>query len=245
MKIPTDFIETTPKFPTTTKMRILAGDDHTSKQQVIRIDKEVLGPFPETLERRILNHIETLKDTVDAFIVSDYGYDFISPGVLTALKEVAQTHFTVVDSRYRIKAFSGVHVMTPKQSEAQRATGKIINSEESLVDVGNELLNTLDLEALLITMGNRGMALFEKGGKTTCIPIAGSDEIIDVTGAGDTVASVLTLAKVCGASYRDAARLANFSGGLVVMKPGAATLSSNELLTFIRSELIIHGPDHS
>ncbi len=244
-KISTDFIEKTRDFPTTTKMRILAGDDHTSKQQVIRIDKEVLGPFPEAIERRILDHIEALKDTVDAFIISDYGYDLISPGILKTLKEVAKNHFTVVDSRYRIRAFAGAHVMTPNQSEAQRAAGRNIDSETDLRTVGEELLASLDLEALIITMGNRGMALFEKGGETTRIPIAGSNEIIDVTGAGDTVASVLTLAKVCGASYRDAAHLANFSGGIVVMKPGAATLSPDELLTFIRSELITHGPDHS
>ncbi len=243
--VPTDFIEITPDTPTTTKMRILAGDDHTSKQQVIRIDKEVAGPFPEAIEKKILTHIQELRSKVDAFLVSDYGYHLISPGILKALKEVSKTCLTVVDSRYRLREFSGVHVMTPNESELQAAAGKSAANEEELISIGRDFYHALKLEALLVTMGNHGMTLFENGGEVTRIPIAGPDEIIDVTGAGDTVAALFTLSRVCGASYKDAARLANFGGGIVVMKRGAATLRPSELISFIQSEITPHGPDYS
>ena len=242
--IPTDFIEVTPDIPTTTKMRILAGDDHTSKQQVIRIDKEATGPFPKAFEERILDHIHSLKSRVDAFLVSDYGYQLISPRILNALKEVSKSCLMVVDSRYRLREFTGVHVMTPNESELQAATGKEATSERELLTIGRDFFRDQQLEALLVTMGNHGMALFEDGGEVTRIPIAGSDEIIDVTGAGDTVAALFTLSRVCGASYKEAARLANFGGGIVVMKRGAATLTPAELISFIRSELEPDGPHH-
>jgi len=242
--ISTDFIETTPDIPTTTKIRILAGDDHTSKQQVIRIDKEASGPFQETVESRILNHIRTLEPSVDAFLVSDYGYHLISSRILTTLKEVSKKCLTVVDSRYRLKEFSGVHVMTPNESELQSAAGRTAGSEQELLTIGRDLYRAMGLEALLVTMGNHGMLLFEDSGEVTRIPIAGPDEIIDVTGAGDTVAALFTLARVSGASYKDAARLANYGGGIVVMKRGAATLSPVELMTFIQSEIIPHGSNH-
>ncbi len=239
--IPTDFIEVTPEIPTTTKMRILAGDDHTSKQQVIRIDKEAPGPFPPEVENRILEHIRALADEVDAFLISDYGYQLISGRILEALKAISEKRFTVVDSRYRLREFSGVHVMTPNESELQMAAGRTAENEAELLDIGRDFYRGLDLEALLVTMGNHGMALFEDGGEVTRIPIVGSDEIIDVTGAGDTVAALFTLAKVCGATYKDAARIANYGGGIVVMKRGAATLTPRELLTFIESEHVPHG----
>ena len=242
--IPTDFIEITSEIPTTTKIRILAGDDHTSKQQVIRIDKEVPGPFPEEMEARILSHIQELRSQVDAFLISDYGYNLISPGVLKTLKEVSKECFTVVDSRYRLLEFSGVHVMTPNESELQLATGKTATSEEELIAIGQDFYLGQGLEALLVTMGNHGMALFENGGEVTRIPIVGPDEIIDVTGAGDTVAALFTLSRVCGASYKDAAQLANFGGGIVVMKRGAATLTPSELISFIYRESMPHGPYH-
>jgi rfaE bifunctional protein kinase chain/domain len=245
MGIPTDFIEVTPEIPTTTKMRILAGDDHTSKQQVIRIDKEAPGPFSEEVENRLMRHIQVLTDMVDAFLISDYGYQLISPRILNTLKETSKKRFTVVDSRYRLREFSGVHVMTPNESELQMAAGKTVKSEEELLGIGLDFYRALGLEALLVTMGNHGMALFENGGEVTRIPIAGPDEIIDVTGAGDTVAALFTLSRVCGASYKDAARIANFGGGIVVMKRGAATLTSNELLAFIQSETFPHGSDRS
>ncbi len=243
--IPTEFIEITPDVATTTKIRILAGDDHTSKQQVIRIDKEASGPYSDEVEERILDHIKTLASSVDAFLVSDYGYKLISSKILTAIKEVSKTCFTVVDSRYRLKEFSGVDVMTPNESELQMASGRQVSDERELLEIGKEFFASQRLKALLVTMGNRGMALFEGDEKVTRIPIAGSDEIIDVTGAGDTVAALFTLSKVCGANYQEAARIANFGGGIVVMKRGAATLTPEELINFIRSELSLHGTDHS
>ncbi len=242
--IPTHHIERTDNIPTTTKIRILAGDDHTSKQQVIRIDKEAMGPFPHSVEERILAHIQALKGEVDAFLISDYGYQLITPRILNSLKELSKECFTVVDSRYRLREFSGVHVMTPNESELQTAAGKTASDEQDLIAIAREFYQSLKLEALLVTMGNHGMALFEKHGEVTRIPIAGSDEIIDVTGAGDTVAALFTLARVCGATYKEAAQLANFGGGIVVMKRGAATLTPSELISFIHSEISSDGQDH-
>jgi len=196
------------------------------------------------VEEKILGHLQSLKRQVDAFLVSDYGYQLITPKILESLKELSKERFTVVDSRYRLREFSGVHVMTPNESELQTAAGKTASNEQELIAIAREFYRTQGLEALLVTMGNHGMALFEEQGEVTRIPIAGSDEIIDVTGAGDTVAALFTLSKVCGATYKEAARLANFGGGIVVMKRGAATLTPTELLSFIHSETASDGQDH-
>jgi len=221
---------------TITKTRIMAGDDHTSKQQVIRIDREVREPLPESAQARIAAYIDAIGDKVQAFILSDYGYDVLTPDLLDQLKTLATHRTVVVDSRYRLRLFSGVTAITPNESEAEAASQISITDTQDAVTVGRKLRDELNLGAVLITRGNRGMVLVDDSGKGSDIPICGSDEITDVTGAGDTVAAVFTASLAAGASFYQAARLSNYAGAVVVMKRGSATASPEEILRVIEDD---------
>ena len=221
---------------TITKTRIMAGDDHTSKQQVIRIDREVKETLCEEVEHRVAAYMDHISDQVDAFIVSDYGYDLITPNLLEKLKAIAAYKTVVVDSRYRLRLFSGVTAITPNESEAEAFSQETITNGQDAIRVGQRLLKKLDLKAVLITRGNKGMVLVERSGGASDISICGSDEITDVTGAGDTVAAVLTASLAAGASFYEAARLSNYGGAVVVMKGGTATASPDELIHVIEQD---------
>jgi rfaE bifunctional protein kinase chain/domain len=136
----------------------------------------------------------------------------------------------LVDSRYRLLSYSGLTACTPNESEVEQALDIRINDDARVLErAGRQILEETKMQAVLITRGSRGMALFVPGAPTVHIPIFGSDEIADVTGAGDTVMAALTLALAAGATFELAARLANYAGGLVVMKRGTATVSAAEL----------------
>jgi rfaE bifunctional protein kinase chain/domain len=137
---------------------------------------------------------------------------------------------TVVDSRYALPAFRGMTACTPNESEVEQALGvRIGDDKRALERAGRALLRQTRARAVLVTRGSRGMALFEADQPTVHIPIVGSDQIADVTGAGDTVIATLTLALSAGATFLEAAHLANHAGGIVVMKRGTATVSASEL----------------
>ncbi|MBW2056313.1 MAG: bifunctional hydroxymethylpyrimidine kinase/phosphomethylpyrimidine kinase [Deltaproteobacteria bacterium] len=221
---------------TTTKTRIMAGDDHTSKQQVIRIDREVREPLPKEVEERLAAYLDRISGQVDALIVSDYGYNLVTPMILDKLKALAAHKTVVVDSRHRFALFSGVTAITPNESEAEAVSREKITSSKDALRVGRRLVEELDLKAVLITRGNKGMVLVERSGEAHDIAICGSDEITDVTGAGDTVAVVLTASLSVGATFYEAARLSNYAGAVVVMKSGTATASPEELLRVIEED---------
>lgn len=221
---------------TITKTRIMAGDNHTSKQQVIRIDREVKESLTERVEDRIMLHLDRIANQVDALIVSDYGYDLITPGLLEKLKAIAANKNVVVDSRYRLHLFSGFTAITPNESEAEAISQFSITNGQDAIRVGKGLVEELDLKAVLITRGNKGMVLVERSGGALEIPICGSDDITDVTGAGDTVTAAFTSSLAAGASFYEAARLSNYAGAVVVMKSGTATASPGELINVIEEE---------
>jgi rfaE bifunctional protein kinase chain/domain len=142
-----------------------------------------------------------------------------------------------LDSRFRMLEYSGVAAATPNEPEVEAALGVTIgHDQEKLLEAGQELLKRMKLESLIITRGSDGMVAFQKKHKPVEIPIHGSDEVADVTGAGDTVIATFTAALAAGADTEAAARLANFAGGIVVMKRGTATVSGAEL---------IHAIEHS
>ena len=214
---------------TITKTRIMAGDDHTSKQQVIRIDKEPRCQLSADEERKLLAYLAGLSPQLDALIVSDYGYGFITGRILAFIRNFARTRTVVADSRYRMRDFKGVTIVTPNQAEAEELAGIEIKDTKTLAAAGNKILKSLNSKAVLITQGNEGMTLFVRNRKPTHIPICGSDEITDVTGAGDTVASIMGLALGAGATFLEAAHLSNAGASVVVMKRGTATLTPDEL----------------
>ncbi|MCX8044324.1 MAG: bifunctional ADP-heptose synthase [Desulfobacterota bacterium] len=226
-----------PNYMTIMKTRILAGDDNTTKQQVLRVDRDHTQPISSDLQHHIVSYIEQIQNDVDAFIVSDYGYGLFTKRILACLKKVSRNKLLIVDSRYHMREFKGATIVTPNLAEAEYVTGITISDTQSLNRAGERLLKIVKSQAVLITMGNKGMTLFEHDKKPLHIPVVGNDTISDVTGAGDTVVALMALALSAGATFSEAARLANYAASIVVMKPGTATLTPEELIQAITADL--------
>ncbi len=226
---------------TTIKTRILAGGIHSAKQQVVRIDRLAGGSLDKTTRDAFFRSAVSAALRSDAVLVSDYGGGLVSPAIVAKvrgeLKRAGHPVPILVDSRYRLLSYNGLTACTPNESEVEQALGIRINDDaRALERAGRQILEETKMQAVLITRGSRGMALFVPGAPTVHIPIFGSDEIADVTGAGDTVMAALTLALAAGATFELAARLANYAGGLVVMKRGTATVSAAELRDAVRRD---------
>jgi D-glycero-beta-D-manno-heptose-7-phosphate kinase len=215
---------------TITKTRFLVGDSHTTKRQIVRFDKEPVTFTDSKVEQKIIDFIDTIENKIDLWIMSDYGYDIITTPIIQRLRVLARDKVVVASSRHRIKEFKGVTIITPNESEAEEATNKKINNKNHLFEVGSQLLKEVNTKAVLITQGNQGMTLFEGNGEIEQIPICGRNEVIDVTGAGDTVVSILGLSMASGASFLQAAKLANYGASVTVMKNGPATVNESELI---------------
>jgi rfaE bifunctional protein kinase chain/domain len=212
---------------TITKTRILAGDTHTSKQQVIRIDRDNSKPPKKSTRQLLLKKLQEIGPSMDAFIVSDYGHGAVDGAVIEYMRSAAKKTTVVGDARYRLKDFKGFTLITPNESEAYQLCNTDLDCD--IEEVGRRIMKMMDVAALLITRGNEGMSLFLKDGKTHHIPISGKDDVTDVTGAGDTVCAAVTLALASGADLLTASQVANYAAGVVVMKRGTATLTREEL----------------
>jgi D-glycero-beta-D-manno-heptose-7-phosphate kinase len=229
-------------FRTPTKTRILAGGIHSAKQQVVRIDRAAGFEVSDGDRRAIRATLLRAASRADALLVSDYGGGAVSPPlVVEAAKSLRRRRKVappvLVDSRYSLLRYRGMTTCTPNESEVEQLLGiRIRDNTRILERAGRELLRRTRSDAVLITRGSRGMALFEPDHRTVHIPIYGSDQIADVTGAGDTVIATMTLALAAGSSFIEAARLANYAGGIVVMKRGTATVSADELRAAVLSD---------
>ena len=222
-------------YRTPTKTRILAGGIHSAKQQVVRIDRATRPELADGDRRAIEAHLIRAAARCDALLISDYGTGLVTPEAVARAQRTFRTPGkrqppVLVDSRYDLLRYSGMTTCTPNESEVEHLFGiKIGDNIVALENAGRQLLERTRTNAVLITRGSRGMALFEPGRATMHIPIVGSDQIADVTGAGDTVIATFAVSLAAGASFGEAARLANFAGGLVVMKRGTATVGAAEL----------------
>ncbi len=217
---------------TPVKTRIMAGGYQSTRQQVVRVDHEPhAGPEPAT-EDALVARLAALGARADAILVSDYGYGSVTPRLFQEVQALAKRTGAIVtvDSRYDLPRFRGATAATPNGPEVEQLTGMSVDDELTLEKAGRQLLDRLESRYLLVTRGSRGMALLEREGGTTLIPVFGSDEIADVTGAGDTVISAFTLALASGARPVEAAQIANVAGGIVVMKRGTAAVDRRELL---------------
>ncbi len=235
--VSTEGVVVSPEFQTTCKSRLLAGSFHSFRQQVVRLDYEHSHELSEALESRLLENLERFHSQADAIIISDYSLGTISPRVASRAIELARSAAIpiVIDSRFHPERFSGATSITPNISEVEQAASVSIGQDhERLVDIGQRLLEEWDLEALLITRGRLGMSLFEAD-RVVHIPAFGSDEVADVTGAGDTVTATYTASLAAGSDFEGAARMANVAAGLVVNKKGTATITASELVEAIRS----------
>ena len=234
----TEGISREPGRPTPVKTRIMAGGYQSTRQQVVRLDREPDGGISGAAEARLLERLRSIGAAADGFLVSDYGYGTVTPRVYETVLELALGRQVPVsvDSRYELPRFKGATAATPNEPEVETLTGQELTDEPAVEKAGRAVLERLDARLLLLTRGSRGMALFEREGPVTFMPIHGVDEIADVTGAGDTVISTFTVALAARATPGEAAWLANVAGGVVVMKRGTATVSVPELLAALASD---------
>jgi D-glycero-beta-D-manno-heptose-7-phosphate kinase len=225
---------------TPTKTRILAGWAHTVGQQVLRVDREPHSPLPEAVHRKLQAKLQAKLRSADALAVSDYGFGVAEPALVRqALSAQKSARPVTLDARHNLYAYAktGITSATPNEAELEALHHVSIGQNLSeLTRCGVATLSEMKLRALLVTRGRHGMALFEPGNHQTQISVYGSDQAVDVTGAGDTVLAAYTVALACGASPLEAAHIANIAGGLVVMKRGTATITRDELLSAIRRQ---------
>jgi D-glycero-beta-D-manno-heptose-7-phosphate kinase len=222
---------------TPTKTRFLAGWAHTVAQQVLRVDYEPVHPLSASDRRKLRTHLLAKIVRADALAVSDYGLGVVNLADLrAAVARIKKAIPITLDSRYRLSDYrrAGITAATPNEAEMEALHHTVIGKNlAELERCACATLGEMKLRSLLVTRGKDGMALFQHSARPAHLPIYGSDQAVDVTGAGDTVLAAYTLALSSGATPLEAAHIANIAGGLVVMKRGTATVSRAELLEAI------------
>lgn len=222
-------------YRTPTKTRILGGGRHAIKQQIVRYDIEDTWR-PEAAERQhLLDRLQELAADAKVAVLSDYGYDGVHPSFLADVRRILGSRTILGDSRYRLGELQGLDGATPNLEEAEQLLGSSLEGHGELTRGGQQLLRRLRATFLLITRGSAGMTLFTPG-HAAHLPVHGTDQVADVTGAGDTVIGTFALALAAGAQPLEAACLANYAGGIVVMKMGTATLDRQELRAAIQAD---------
>jgi len=220
--------------PTTLKTRVIAHN-----QQVVRIDKEKVDNIsPDSIDRMLEYASGIIKD-IDAVVIEDYGKGVIVPRFVEKLIRLARRHkkiVTVDPKENHFRLYRNATCITPNLYEAARAVGLVSRDDLPVEDIGGHLIKQLNSDVLLITLGEEGMCVFEKGAKPTRIPTMAQD-VYDVSGAGDTVISTYTLAVVSGAKNIEAAHIANCAAGIVVGKVGIAVATQKELIEKIKKEV--------
>ena len=231
LKVNCDFVSASDKVQTTTKVRVLAGQYYAPRQQVIRIDYENKETLDDELHAELKENLLLSVEKADAIIISDYDYGVANEEIAAIACKIAadQKIPLLVDSRFNLKKFPNAATATPNQDEVEQVLGKDFTEQDCV-----NLCEQLGYQSLLVTCGNKGMLLIEREKPPVRIEAVGAKEPIDVTGAGDTVIAVYALGLASGLSFLDAANLANHAGGIVVMKKGTASVSSNELLDSLR-----------
>ena len=217
--------------PTIAKTRIIAGGRATVSQQIVRIDKESHQPMNKDFEQKILKYIEKLLPKIEGVVISDYGSGTVTTAIQKQLIKCCrkQNIPSIVDSRYGIHEFKNIGYIKQNDAELAAAVGRELSDEESLYDAGQELLNELSADGVLVTRGEKGMVLLEKDGAIHDIPVSDKSEVFDVSGAGDTCVATVILALAAGSEPAKAAEISNFASGIAVRKLGTSTVSATEL----------------
>ena len=239
--IPTAGLVEAAGYATPTKTRILGGAPHAIKQQIVRYDREGRLPQDAALEAALARLLAEQARGAAGAILSDYGYGAVSPASVAPLRAaLARGAPILVDSRHDLLSYAGVDAVTPNEEELEECAGfPVGDSPGELARAGRRVAEAVGCRTVLVTRGSRGMALFDGAGEPERIPVHGTDQVADVTGAGDTVLATFSLALASGASAREAALLANFAGGVVVMKMGTATVTPEELRQAVLSDRAI------
>lgn len=220
-----------PGAKTTTKVRVLAGQIHASRQQVLRIDHDDEPARSAGIDALLQSHLRSIAGTADAVIISDYNYGVASEPIAAAVRAAAEAREVpvLVDSRFRLLDFGGFTTATPNEDEVEQLLNRRLAGVEEFESAGDALRQQLGCEALLVTRGSAGMVLLQPEQQPLRLDAIGSRQPVDVTGAGDTVIAAYALGLASGSSFASAAAIANHAGGVVVMKKGTATLSTEEL----------------
>ncbi|OGW84189.1 MAG: hypothetical protein A3C47_06110 [Omnitrophica bacterium RIFCSPHIGHO2_02_FULL_51_18] len=219
--------------PTTQKTRVIAHH-----QQVVRIDREIIKPVSEKLLKQMLRFIASKIKEVDALIIEDYGKGVIVPRLVQEIVKIGKKQnkiITVDPKETHFSYYQGVTTITPNHHEAGSAAGFLIKDDATLLKAGRRLLNKLNCESVLITLGENGMSVFERGKPMVKIPTVARD-VFDVSGAGDTVISAYTLARAVKATAHEAAHVSNCAAGIVVGKVGVAASTREELLEEVKRQ---------
>ena len=223
-------------YRTPAKTRILGGAPSGNKQQIVRYDVEADPAAPAAAARALERAAAAAKGASGA-VLSDYGYGAIHPDAVGPLRGALPAGTPIaVDSRHRLRRFRGVDAATPNEEELEEIAGARLDSDAALDLAARALRSEIGCASLLVTRGSRGMALYDGGAAPRRIPVHGTDQVADVTGAGDTVLAAFSLALAAGAAPLEAALLADFAGGIVVMKMGTATVTQEELTAAIESD---------
>ncbi len=233
--IDTDGVIQSSRLRTTTKVRVLAGQIHSPRQQVIRIDYENEVLRDTEIRQQLIEKLLKAGNEADAIIISDYNYGVADELIAEQARLIANERNIplLVDSRFKLSSFAGCTSATPNEDEVEQLLNKKFDEDSKFENECIALREQLCFEALLVTRGGNGMLLIEKNQPPKHISAVGSREPVDVTGAGDTVIATYTLALASGATFAESANLANYAGGLVVMKRGTASINSHELLNSI------------
>ena len=237
--IATAGIVSAPGYATPVKTRVVAGRAHSTKQQIVRLDRYAPLPTRSPARRSLERTLRAFRGRVDGVLVSDYGCGLLDGSLVRAAIAFARRRRVpvTVDSRFALLRFRGMTAATPNEAEVEEALKLTIGHDRRKLEAaGRTLLRRLACQALLVTRGSDGMALFERGRPPLHVAVHGSDQVADVTGAGDTVIAVFTLALASGAAPAEAARLANYAGGIVVMKHATSTVSADELAAAVRGD---------
>jgi rfaE bifunctional protein kinase chain/domain len=221
--------------PTEAKTRILAGGRSTRRQQMIRLDRAPRDPLPPRVVKKLVAETRRAGRRVQGVLASDYGSGTIGPEVIEALRRVKSGGVPVcVDSRYDLRSYTHLTMVKPNELELESASGVSLSRPGGLEKAARRLLKLVACDVLLVTRGRNGMSLFPRGLPALHVGPHGSQEAVDVTGAGDTVAAAFTAGLAAGGNFEQAARLANVAGALQVQKLGTATVSRDELAAELR-----------
>ena len=226
---------------TITKTRISGSCSHSITQQIVRIDRQTNAPISEETEAKMIEEIKKLVPVHDAVILSDYHIGTLTDNVIKAVVDTAKKYDkkVIVDAQRDLGRYKGITSMTPNLPDTQKSVGFYLRSKEDFLKAGNRLLAETNAEAILITCGADGMVVVEPNNKYTHIPVFNKAEVFDVTGAGDTVTAVYTLALAAGAEPVYAAIIGNIAAGIVVKQFGCATTSIDEILDSVPERIVL------